>query len=1774
MAFVPLSELNRTRGTFVPLARNAPKQEEEHGFFGAPFTRGLLTVQSDFTAATGLLADAFGYDEAAQGFYNRADELAKESAAIPRRVGRVEDIKGPVDVGVFALETIIENAPLLASIAIPGLSAAKLAGLAGRGALTAAQLARKKKVVGTLAAFLSDVGLQTGESVQIAKEAGGDPLDLRVVGSGLGKGALDFVPILALAKKLGLTKGLPFGETLERHISGQLVERGFIRRAIGNVSTLIAYEVPTETAQEIINIALDRSISAFEGEITPEEKSQLLNAAGGAAAFGLLGIPASVVRPSAQPKPATEEELTAGDEAAIPLKLLTGPEQPKLLPAPALRITPEGVVLPQGVEGQSYSPELDTPRSGTSVAQGVAQALGREQASTEPISFVVTPDGITSPQIPDTHEQAASALRVVPELLRTPTEQQIIDIDDARAATVITTPQEIAVPEETQRVLPPMIATLVQARDDTFIAEGFRRSADGQLTKAGLKRIEQIDKRIAALSARLGVPNPLSQVLSQEITDAEKQLPAFNAEEDSKRSLRPDSRLTAQESALLDSLEETAIARNLTEEQDLLREELIAKREGAETKTSKKLTAEQVTQLETEQDRVTREREQELKSVGELTVEQVTQIVQALTSKFVRGPEYRIVDSKDKNVFPAGSQKKRDIQGQARGAFFLDEPTRVYIFADKHTDAADVTQTVLHETLAHHGLRAFFPEAELNKMLETLYRTRGREIQDRFGVPRDQSEALKFAEEFIAEVAENGIDQSTLQRVIGWIRRAFRKIAPNMKFTDGDIRFMLRDVSKFLSGQIPGRNLRPVTHNLSNEAFMRVAGRENVESVLPEIESLAKVWGTKFFAGVLTPLQLAEKFRIPGAKEYLEVVQLWAARKGTLTKLPADVANRWQRMPRKEAQIVSQALLEASEMSDGFSRALTEQEEIDLMKRLGAPKNVYDMFKEVRDSFKEVLNLLQTGLERAAIREAVKGFANPKQEAERILSLWERDRTKAGHKAFLDTVSRDPKLGHFKLGAKLLSIDNEMSILRDRNYFPRMRFGQYAIIVRAAQDIKYKGKNYKGPREGKAGKALLGEVVNYETFEDVPARNQRRASLGTQFKDQTKYVISEGYVADEEFSFLGMPPALFEALKTNLQLSPVQIETLKELYFRYSPGKAFLRHLTQRKGIDGYSTDAMRVYATYMMNAANHIARIEFSEDMGIQQAIMREAVRGASQEIRQATSAGIVQDYFNKHFRYIMNPENDLAALRSWGFLFYLGFNVKSAFVNLTQVPMVAYPFLAHHYGDAAATAAIARAYKNVAGWRRGKLIFDNETDVALRRAIDEGFVDESFATELAGIGESDVLQRLMPQDKNVRLTNEIAFYGSFLFKHAEKYNREVVFIAARELALKKNPHDQELAFKAGRKAVQATMFEYKKWNRPAFMRGKKSVLFLFWQYMQHLSFMAYGGEGKGPAARVWVMLLFAAGLQGLPFAENIFDLLDFGGTQAKELLGLKDPKVELRDDLRRFASTLTDRPDLIMHGWSRYLGLGPVQLLSLLGVPVPNTDISGSLSAGRVIPGTDALLGAERDPTAKFGRTMVEVLGPVIGVGYNIWKAMESDDPDTWKVWERALPTAMQGVSKSIRRSNVDLGPIEGRGEETFRGAGAVAKFDPFDLEERLENVAQFFSFATTRVNQRFELRHSQEELKRYWVGRQSAVKENYAWAILTEDKEVIELALKKLRQFNKEAPAVGLRVNAKKLKQSIREQFRRGHLREIGVPNEKAFREPFRKLAEAFPEGAPEG
>ena len=276
---------------------------------------------------------------------------------------------------------------------------------------------------------------------------------------------------------------------------------------------------------------------------------------------------------------------------------------------------------------------------------------------------------------------------------------------------------------------------------------------------------------------------------------------------------------------------------------------------------------------------------------------------------------------------------------------------------------------------------------------------------------------------------------------------------------------------------------------------------------------------------------------------------------------------------------------------------------------------------------------------------------------------------------------------------------------------------------------------------------------------------------------------------------------------------------------------------------------------------------------------------------------------------------------------------------------------------------------------------------------------------------------------------------------------------------------------------------------------------------------------------------------------------LFDFSSREIQELTGSKDPYSDIREDLRELALNITDNPDIIMHGSSRYYGLGPLHLMAMMGAPIPYVDISGSLSAGRPIPGTDALLGEEKDPNAQFGRAMAEMLGPVVGVGYNMWKSLESEDPDTWKVWERSMPTALASASKAARRGV--------RGEESFRGGGAVAEFNPYNDEDFAELAAQTFGFATTRVNQKYEQRASQERMKMYWVTRRTKVLENYAYAVMSEDQEGIADARKAITRFNDTAPVGMRRLGAETIQQSIKERFRRATLREEGVPSEKSMR-----------------
>lgn len=1855
----------------------------------APFKRGVLGAAANFTQAAGVAASYAGAFDFAKEAYDRAAQFAADRDAIPRRVGRVEDIQSLGDVGVFAYETLAENTPNLLALAIPAAGVgigARVLGATAQGAGRAA----------TAAAFLTDVGLVTGESAFTAQEAGGSPADIRVVGTGLGKAVLDFIPIVTLAKQFGLAK------PLEKEIVKEVVQRGYLKRAAGNAATLIAQEIPTEVGQELLDISLKRTIESYSGSLTPEEKSQLLNAAAGAATFGLFGFVSGISSP--KQRPPTEE---AEAEVKPPLLLthdgaIKTPEEKA--PGPLLLTWDRERRLPSAEDSRPRPGEispLDTPAD--QVDLFTRQTLGLKNAYDEKtgelklpeesfkkilfeanrtIAYDPSSDGIVAtappPAVPDVTkgwtqinpdvevldfrrgekmglngliqkqpdgtwaailkdgsfagqfvdpneaklavkefgtqptemlvftssgvERVASntspklqRLIVTPPAERTPTENIEVEIEKQRQKPRTRRP-EAATPRQRAPEIDSGLKTLMDERARLLADPTNIRTTDGQLKKNAETKVKAIETRINALSKKLGVNNPLGNGSTTTVEEMIATPP------EKKPETYPN--LSPTESALLDRLEEWDQIRGLSEREYEQLERLISKRrgEGDAPRVGAAATAIANMRAEREVKQALKEA-RKLRMLGQLRVQVqgVTRWVQnsgqwasktiqqglvddggntiALISVTENGKfsawspglgEIGTFDSaldaraeavrrisrdilggssvaevnawveKLWNSFPgvriplriaqsaaditdfSQEQKERFIDARATGTYIPGKG--IYLFADYIPNRVEAIKTLVHEVM-HFGFSAILPEKDLVEFLRLVSRTRRKEIsefiQDYYhkeGGP----DSLNSAEEYVAMLSEreiNGVkleafEASLLDKVVALVLRALRRIIPNLRISDAEIRVMLASLGKALRSPNTEYNLQPNTVSSVNNFVMRVVPRAQREEIVEGISSFSSVWGARAKGLFLTPIQYAERAKSAAAQQYMQVIRQWWARKRTLADPALESASAWEKMGTKDAARLGEAILEIQTVSEQRGTRLSDVELVKIIRSHGLGETGFALYKQIDKNFLNVLDLVEKGIQKITLQQ----FA-PEENHEKLLKMWREDR-----KAFLDWATEGLK--DLTLPGKLADIEAQFAQARSTHYFPFMRFGKYALTVRGKE----------------------GEVIGFETFESYAGRDDRIKSIRADYPEAEK--IEAGIVKDEEFALMGMPPAMIELIGEQIGLSKEQQFKLKELYIKKSPGQKFMRQFIKRRGIAGFSRDFVRVYSSYMTSAANHIARLEYQKPLQDQLAAMRR---------EKGDAAGLVFNYFNEHYNYIMKPGNELAALRSIGFLFYLGFNVKSALVNLTQVPMIALPYLGARFGDTRAAGALTRAYGTALKWKRGEITsMDAGLVEAINRGISEGFLDESRATELAALGEAGVLERLGPATKSEQLLAKVSHYGAAMFRYAEMYNRAVTFIAARELALAEGMTSEQ-AFEQARRAVDTSMFEYAKWNRPTFMRGKKSVFFLFWNYMQHLSYLVFGGEGKQVALRVGLMLLIAAGIEGLPFAENILDIIDWSATNVKEALGLKDPKVDLRNELRELALTITDKPDLVMDGLGKYYGLGPLHALGLAGVPVPEVNISGSLSAGRIIPGLEQMIGEERDPNAKLGKTLVEMLGPVAGIGFGFFKALESNDPDVWKTWERAMPSAFKAASQAARRGL--------RGVETDRNGDAVLSFQWTNPEARGEILAQALGFQGTRLSQQYELVGIQQEMKQYWTARRAAVIENYAMALLSQEQEAIADARSALEKFNFQAPTPKLKVTGTSIKQSMVQRLRRRTLRENGIPTEKAFIPLYQNLNEIY-------
>lgn len=921
----------------------------------------------------------------------------------------------------------------------------------------------------------------------------------------------------------------------------------------------------------------------------------------------------------------------------------------------------------------------------------------------------------------------------------------------------------------------------------------------------------------------------------------------------------------------------------------------------------------------------------------------------------------------------------------------------------------------------------------------------------------------------------------------------------------------------------------------------------------------------KFFRSTLTPIQVAEQANNRGwsfGQTYMSIVQQFQLMKTTVVDLADRTLKSWGEDGPDSRTRISKALYIISTKSDELGRRLTQNELDQVFTQLNMSQTEQDKWREVDQSFRTVLDQMEASL----LYEQARTYnPNPadRQAAKDFRDQYLAAQSQADQNLLVEQFTGQPYLNANleinPLGQAIIDLNASMEGMRNKNYFPRSRLGEYVVRIKSTD----KDQTFDGTMSTKAG-----ETLGFYAFDTQVEQEAFIDSITDEAVKEGLKVL--GHKLDSEvFAVMGLPSGIIEQIKRDLdnnpnaRLTPLQKELLNDIALQRSPGKRFLQHMTKRKGIKGYSEDAIRVYANYMSTASNHLARSEYSSDLASVLTTMDQDLKNPAANIAEVNDLNVLKDYFTKHFDYLMKADNDFATLRSIGFLWYLGFNVKSAFVNLMQTPMVTLPVLSRDVGTSKATGYITRAMSDSAKFLRGKNPLQGDEAAMIDHMLKANLIDESLVSELAGLGEADALQRLVPGLSAKGVLNQVSWYGGALFRMGEKYNRYLASIAAYRIARKElgKTHDEAIQYTI--EAIQASQFEYAKFNRPEFMRGKKSVIFLFWQYLQHASYLFFGGKGSRVAKRMWILALMIAGIEGLPFAQLIFNVLNLFGTTAKTVLGMTDVKTDLQKDLRELITNIYDRPDDIMKGMSYQWGLGPFHLLRPLGVPVPNVTIEGSLGFGNPIPWFDAMLDPSiSDMDKALGQTAAAVLGPIGGMVLGVTEAVGySKEEDSWKRWEKILPTFMKNASQGTRWM------VEG--EETTSNQNQVVTFET--PETRAEAALKSLGFTPTRVDQTRRQMRATQQVILYYQTRKQMLMDDFAYARHTKNREGIADVRQAIREFNSSVKEAGLPkmvIRASSLSRSLSQRAKARALSERGINTTPDAVRAMREMQKLYP------
>lgn len=831
-------------------------------------------------------------------------------------------------------------------------------------------------------------------------------------------------------------------------------------------------------------------------------------------------------------------------------------------------------------------------------------------------------------------------------------------------------------------------------------------------------------------------------------------------------------------------------------------------------------------------------------------------VIDWLLTRWRNAPEIEVVQSE--RDLPNSIQedlKENPPEGPVKGVF---KDGKVYIVADNHTSSDDVMTTAFHEVAGHYGLKGIFGD-KLTAEMQRLYNGNV-ELRALASARREAGMTLEVAmEEVLAELQESTKGRAGLMtKVLDFFRSAFARLLGKEIVTMSEVSEILARAADFVE------NGAPTDPGQGGDKAKFRSAREAVRDIAGDLK-YDKLGSAR--RGILSATflrDIGERFagKFSRVKEYVDTVFKMGASAGAMQEEAIKIQDILSALPRAEHD----------KLMDFMGRVTFANVSID--KTYGEKDTKFKEAEALQTEFATF-----SAAQKAAYRAARDALAKNWKVRADLLS-------RTANEVYDPLIEDARAAGNLKVVRRLQAEKQEY--LRDINarlaaiegdYFPMMRFGDYAVVRKSSryvatekaaeeafkklnalldkfdkkspEDRKIDAKRNEALRKAgaepidaftpeqdaeiKAARAEYNELT--DTLEGLKSRDDDYyvAQYETEAQARADQRANGGYVTLRREYAKEMNPINRQMLS---RLEDAMAVTLKgkgnvtamrdakramfEVYLSSLPELSALKRQARRKNVAGWHKDMQRNIASSMLKDSFYLSRMEHMDDLNAALNSVREeadekARRGEPDAVKMQEVAAELERRQVASMQYHETPLQDFASALSY--VYFLGVSPGFLFANLMQPFMVSAPMLAARHGLKTAR-FMGNAYKDVAA------LVTKSLKGNWRGELD--FEKSALPENEKGLLRHLLQQRLL----SVTLTHDLAATadgktGSRFMRalslpshHVEVMNRVGTALAAYRMEMAANGGNSVKAMEYAQKVLADTHFDYSTENAPYFMK------------------------------------------------------------------------------------------------------------------------------------------------------------------------------------------------------------------------------------------------------------------------------------------------------------------------------------------------------------------